>query len=219
MTNWTVAPPPKRQPAGNPVFEPLSAGTMLYRVHGDYPAHEFNPMPQPSRLVGGRFDSLDGAYAYTYLGDTGQTAIAETLCRDLPRAGAARLVPRVKVRGKKLSTVEVTRDLTVLVLHGAALTHVGATLALTKSDADQYHATRAWAVALRRWFPGVDGFRYRPRHDEDHVVWVLFDDGLDAGQGRAHGALRTVGSVELLDHEPGETMVRKVLHLYNATLS
>jgi hypothetical protein len=115
--------------------------------------------------------------------------------------------------------VEVVRDLQVLVLHGAALTQVGATLDLTKCEADQYEVTRAWAVALRSWFQQIDGFRYRPRHNEDRFAWVLFDDGADAENPRAHGALRTHGPAELLDREPGETMLRKALHLYNATLS
>jgi hypothetical protein len=179
----------------------------------------FNPTAQPSRLDGGRFDSLDGSFAYTYLGDTDQVAVAERLCRDLPHGGAARLVLKADVVGKRLSTVEVSRDLRVLVLHGAALTQVGATLDLTKCEADQYEITRAWAVALRTWFPDVDGFRYRPRHDEDRLAWVLFDDGETAPNPRARGALRTIGTPELLDQEPGLTRVRSTLRLYNATLS
>ncbi|NQW73554.1 MAG: RES family NAD+ phosphorylase, partial [Actinobacteria bacterium] len=71
---------------------------------------------------------------------------------------------------------------------------MGAPLSLTKCDADQYELTRAWAHALRTWFPQVDGFQYRPRHDEDAFAWVLFDDGPSAPCARARG-----GGVALRD--------------------
>ena len=127
----TLAPPPSAQPPGKPVITVLEAGTSLSRVHGEHPADAFNPTPRPSIRSGGRFDSLDGSYAYTYLGRTPGAALAETLCRDLPLDGSAREVPRARTAGRRLSTVEVTRDLPVLVLHGAALTQVGATLELS----------------------------------------------------------------------------------------
>ena len=216
----SLPPPPEHQPAGTPVVETLAAGTRLVRVHGDHPADAFNPTPQPSRLRGGRFDTLDGDYAYTYLGQDGRAAVAETLCRDLPVGGAARLVPRSRLAGRSISTVEVVRDLPVLVLHGAALTQVGAPLDLTKSSAGEYLRTRAWARALRGWLPDVAGFRYRSRHDEDLIAHVLFDDGPDAASPRARGPLRAVpGSTQSLQTVVGLLLVMAVLREHNATLA
>lgn len=214
----TLAAPPSAQPHGRPVIEVLEAGTTLSRVHGEHPADTLNPTPQPSVRSGGRFDSLDGSYAYTYLGQTPDAALAETVCRDLPLDGSAREVPRARIAGRRLSTVEVTRDLPVLALHGAALTQVGAMLELTKSEADQYLTTRRWARSLLTWMPQIAGFRYRPRHDEDSFAYVLVDEG--AAPGRARGALRAVGSGSLdLSSPDGLVLLRRVLHRHNAVLS
>lgn len=212
-----VVPPPPDRPPGEPVITELRAGTVLRRVHGDYPANAFNPTPQPSLLSGGRFDSVDGSYAYTYLGVDDDAAIAETVCRDLPLGAGMRLVPRVRVRGRWITSVEVTRTLRGLVLHGPALAHVGAGLWLTKSDADQYLRTRAWAARLLSWFPDVDGFVYRCRHDEDRLSWVLFDDAL-SGRGRAAGALRALPDSVPLTDPPGLTRLLRVLANHNATI-
>lgn len=218
--NWPSVPrPPGTPPAGNPSTVQLPSGTTLWRVHQPpHPADSFNPNAQPSALAGGRFDSLDGSFSYAYLGDAPSTAIVETVCRDLPLGGAPRLVPRKELTGRCLSKVTIVRDLSVLVLHGAGLTHVGAPLSLTKCDADQYELTRAWAHALRTWFPQVDGFQYRPRHDEDAFAWVLFDDGPSAPCARARGSLACTGpEVDLL--APSFAVeLRQVLHKFNATV-
>ena len=219
MTWLTVPPPPTARPPGEPRTASLPSGTRFWRVHAPpRTADSFNPTAQPSFLDGGWFDSLDGSFSYAYLGDQPSTAIVETVCRDLPLGGAPRIVPRKKLTGRRMSQVTVTRDLTVLVVHGAGLTHVGAGLWLTKSEADQYEITRAWANALRLWFPRVDGFQYRPRHDEDAFAWVLFDDGPTSPYARARGSLACEGpSVDLLD--PSFAVVlRETMHKFNASI-
>lgn len=209
--------PPTDQPAGSPVVEVLPVGTHLQRVHGVHPAESFNWTAQPTILSGGRFDSLDGSYGYTYLGESDAAAIAETLCRDLPLGGPARFVPRSQLTGRRITTVEVERDLPVLALHGAALTHVGAPQALTECDADDYLVTRRWATVLRRWLPQVAGFVYRCRHDEDLLAWVLFDDGPPSD--RAHGALSAQTASTALDSGSGLELVKQVLRRHNAAPS
>ena len=195
----------------------LPAGTILRRVHRGHDAAAFNPTAQPTTLDGGRFDSLDGSYAYTYLGQDDDGAIAEVLCRDLPMSGASRLVPRKRLAGRRITSVEVTRDLHILVLHGAALSHVGAGLWLTKSEADQYVATRAWARWLLDRLPRIDGFEYRCRHDEDRLAWVLFD-GLASGNPRAAGGLRPQPDTVPLDVGAGLADVEQVLAHHNAAV-
>jgi len=212
-----AVPAPPTSIPGTPVVVSLSAGQVLRRVHGAHDAAAFNPTAQPSSLDGGRFDSLDGAYAYTYLGQDDEGAIAETLCRDLPLSGAARLVPRKRVAGRRITSVEVTRDLRILVLHGAALSQVGAGLWLTKSEADQYVATRMWATWLQDQLPDIDGFEYRCRHDEDRLAWALFD-GLGSGNPRAAGGLRSLADTIELDVGGGLVEVERVLASHNAAI-
>jgi hypothetical protein len=213
---FTVPDPPPTLP-GTPALAPLHAGTVLRRVHRGFDADAFNSTPQPSRLAGGRFDSVDGGFAYAYLGAEDDAAIAETLCRDLPLEGGARLVPRARLVGRRITSVEVVRDLRVLVLHGAALTQVGAGLWLTKCDAGQYEATRAWAARLLELLPDIDGFEYRCRHDEDRMAWALFDDG-PHGIGRAAGALRARADTRPWDSGAGLIDVERVLANHNAAI-
>lgn len=216
----TLAPPPAARPPGAPVIDVLAAGTSLFRVHDDHPADAFTPTPQPSRRSGGRFDSLDGSYGCTYLGQTPGAALAEAVCRDLPLDGSAREVPRARIAGRRLSEVTVTRDLCVLVLHGPALSHVGAALDLTKSEAGQHVTTRRWARSFLSWLPEIAGIRYRPRHDEDSFACVLVHEGPAAPGGRARGALRARAGCGLdLVSPDGQALLRQVLHHHNAVLS
>lgn len=215
-----LQPPPPAQPPGTPTIITLAAGQVLRRVHRQgRDADSFNPTAQPSKLAGGRFDTLDGRYAYTYLGSTDAGAIAETLCRDLPLGGAARIVPRAAVRDRVITTVEITRDLPVLALHGKHLTQVHAPLDLTKSDADQYEITRQWAQSLHAWLPEIAGYAYRCRHDEDELAWLLFSDKEAGAHPRAAGALRARADTIELDQGVGLHLVREVLHAHNATLA
>ncbi|MDP9398230.1 MAG: RES family NAD+ phosphorylase [Actinomycetota bacterium] len=175
-----------------------------------------NPTPAPSALRGGRFDSLDGSYAYLYVGEGPDAAIAETLCRDLPFAGSARIVPRRRIEGRMLTQLEVTRGLPVVSLHGPDLTQVGQDLWLTKSEPVDYDMTRAWAAAIRGWVPEAGGFVYRCRHDEDLQAWVLFT----APGVAVHPALAEVPEGSLpLDNGAGLVEVRRVLARHHATLA
>ncbi len=202
-----LARPPHRRPRGGPVVEVLPAGTSAFRIHtAERDPVALNHAARPSRISGGRFDSDDGNYGYIYVGDSPSTAIAETLCRDLPLTGRARLVPWTQVARRALTRMTVVRDVTVLRLHGPALTQVGAPLALTKCGAQEYETTRAWAKALRRWVPQAEGFAYRPRHDEDGLTWVLFVEVLEIADE----------PVPLTEPEVLR-VVRDVLHAHNAT--
>lgn len=216
-TSFEVPAPPADIP-GAPRIDVVPAGRLLRRVHGDFDADAFDPTAQATRLDGGRFDSLNGSYAYTYLGYDDAGAIAETVARDLPLDGSARTVPRKRISGRRITTVEVVRDLEVLVLHGRALSQVGAGLWLTKSEADQYERTRAWAAWLLGELPGIDGFVYRCRHDEDRLALVLFDEPPGGGSARAAGALRARPDTVPLDSGDGLLEVERVLADHHAAL-
>ncbi|MFZ2177301.1 MAG: RES family NAD+ phosphorylase [Rhodococcus sp. (in: high G+C Gram-positive bacteria)] len=156
----------------------LTAGTVVWRVHSSHRApHTPNPTAQPDELAGGRFDSLDGSYAYLYIADTPDGAIAETICRDLPLDPTiARIVPSSAVAGRTLTALTVTRSLTTAALHGPHLAAVGQDLWLTKCEARHYVTTRRWAHAIRAADPDLDGLAYRPRHNEDTLAWILTTD-------------------------------------------
>lgn len=216
-TRFVVPDPPESLP-GVPRIEKLRSGQLLRRVHGSFDADAFNPNAQPTRFDGGRFDSLDGAYGYTYLGFDDDGAIAETLARDLPLDGSPRLVPKRRLAGRRITTVELVRDLNVLVLHGAGLSQVGADLWLTKSEADQYEQTRAWAAWLLGELPNIDGFVYRCRHDEDRLALAAFDGTLGGGPARAAGALRARTDSLPLDEGNGLIEVERVLADHNAAV-
>ncbi|WP_009479878.1 RES domain-containing protein [Rhodococcus sp. JVH1] len=71
-----------------PCIGELPRGTELWRIrHGTYAANAVNPTAQSTVPGGARFDSLTGDYAYTYLGDPPEAAVAETLCRDVAVTG------------------------------------------------------------------------------------------------------------------------------------
>lgn len=212
------APPPTH---GRPIrvqVDVVRAGTTVYRVHREHPGDAFNPTASTHPLMGGRFDTTTGEPAYTYLGADPEAAIAETICRDLVPGLAPRMVPFARVRGRRLSSVHTTRDLRLLHLSGAAVTLVGATTALTGCDAAYYPVTRAWVATLLDWFPDIDGFAYRPRHDIDRIAYVLYA-GAAGGDGpaRAHASL-AVDTTIPLDEGAGLSLVSRVLEGHNAAV-
>ncbi|WP_394855675.1 RES family NAD+ phosphorylase [Rhodococcus globerulus] len=122
----------------------------MWRVHSSRrSALPPNPTAQPDELSGGRFDSLDGTYAYLYIADSPDGAIAETICRDLPLdPTATRIVPASAVTSHTVTALTLTRTVTVAALHGSHLSAVGQDLWLTKCEARHYVTTRKWAHAI-----------------------------------------------------------------------
>ncbi|MFD6857124.1 RES family NAD+ phosphorylase [Rhodococcus sp. NPDC060090] len=209
-----AAPPPPGL-TGKPVLVPLRAGTELWRIHHEkYAANAMNPTPQPAIPGGARFDSLTGDYAYTYLGDSPEAAVAETLCRNLAVTARPRLIPRAQVSGRVLSRLTVTTDITVIALHGPHLSAVGQDTWLTKCDPSDYVQTRSWARALLTAAPSAAGLTYRCRHNEDRFAWMLTTDPAYP----RHPTLDSNDSVPL--HSPaGLVLVERMLAHYNAALA
>lgn len=194
----------------------IPAGTTLWRIHSaTRSAADLNPTPSPRVRKGGRFDSLDGAYSYLYLGDSPAAAVAETLCRNLPVDQSPRLIPRAQVAGRVLSEVRAVRDLTVVDLTGTGTARINAEIWLTKCDPSGYLATRAWAAAILAADPDVDGIQFRPRHDENTLSWML--TGTPAA--RTHPALPPVGGVIPLDSPDGHHLLGAVLTPHNDALA
>ena len=197
----------------------LAAGTTVWRVHSSRrSALVPNPTAQPDEFSGGRFDSLDGTYAYLYIADSPDGAIAETICRDLPLdPTVARIVPASAVTGRTLTPLTLTRSLTVAALHGPHLSAVGQDLWLTKCEARHYVTTRKWAHAIGAADPALGGLAYRPRHNEDTLAWVLTTDPAVM----SHPALAVDSSVAALslDRGRGRDLVERVVSDHSAILS
>ena len=175
--------PPKECP-GQPVLEPLKAGTVIFRVHlaklksGTLKGNTFNPTPAASASKGGRFDHTVPGEAFLYAGKTLEAAVAETLLRDLRVTPAPRRIPFKQVRGRMISRLRVERALEMVSLHGKGLSQLGQDLWLTSCDPPDYPITRAWATAIRSWAPTAAGFVWRSRRQNDELVYVFYESNV-----------------------------------------
>jgi hypothetical protein len=183
--------PPAACP-GHPVTSTLPAGSVLYRVHpADRPAHAFNPTPRPPPLPGdpvegGRFDGIDGSYAYLYAALTEEGAFCESFVRDLDYARSGpRPLPWAQVSGKVVSTVRTRRDVELVEIQGAAAEQLGQDDWLTRCDEDAYPLTRRWAAAVRAWLPPPhrDGLGWQSKRDPQQRVVVLWGEPAGAATG------------------------------------
>ena len=198
----------------------VPAGTRLWRIHSGAPDRHVLTL-NPTRadpLIGGRFDSPDGAYGYSYFGGDVSACIAETFCRSLPLDDRTpRILRHRRLTGRVLSEVEVTADFPVALLHGRHLAAIGQDLWLTKCDPVDYVMTRRWAAAIVAG-TAVRGVKYRARNDEDRfsvIMTVRADPTPPLGLGEL---MTPVRDPIPLDDATGMELVRSHLAAYNATL-
>ena len=158
------------------------------------------------------------SYAYLYIADSPDGAIAETICRDLPLdPSIARIVPSSAVAGRTLTALTVTRSLTTAALHGPHLAAVGQDLWLTKCEARHYVTTRRWAHAIRTADPDLDGLAYRPRQNEDTLAWILTTD--PAITPHPNLTIDPSTTPLPLDHGPGRDLAARIIADHSAILS
>jgi hypothetical protein len=199
----------------------LASGTVVWRLHwlGSGPTDfrstgAIAKRAEPAKHgVEGRFDCQSGEYGYLYAGETKTSALAEAFLRGPVIADPlARILPRSRAASRVLSRLELTSELDLVDLRGAAgLGRVGQTDWLTSCDEDEYVLTQAWATAIRRWAPLASGFIWQSKRDDVHFALVLFDDGA------APGAI--VGRLHLqLDQPLGVTFLEKSLAAFNVVL-
>lgn len=194
----------------------IAEGTVLWRVHSAEPGREvdtLNPtIPQPP--YGGRFDcpSAEQHYSYSYFGDASAVALLEVIARNLRPSTRPRIVRRTTLQGKTLTQVRVTHPISVALLHGSHLHHIGQTSALTKTPPRMYPVTRLWSSAVLHGTPDARGLKYRSRHDEDQFSYLL--------TGPVDTRLESIETVESIDlNSPaGIVAVKHDLLRYNAVL-
>lgn len=177
--------PPPRRFDGEVATGEIAAGTVLSRVHRtDFSGADFNPVGSDVLFGGGRFDSTAAdPYAYLYAGETDRTALAETLLRDLPADDrGARFLAKKYWRGRRLSRLEVTQALpVVLLVSGEDLGAIGQDTWLTACGPDDYPQTRAWAHWLRRIEPPAAGMLWLSRRQPGALSACLFADRCPPG--------------------------------------
>jgi hypothetical protein len=198
----------------------IPAGTKLWRIHSGAPdRHVLSLNRTPAHPVhGGRFDSPDGSFHYSYFGDDISVCIAETYCRSLPLDDSVpRILRRKKLEGRVLSQVQVTTAFPVALLHGRHLAAIGQDLWLTKCDPVDYPRTQQWAAAVLSGTE-VHGIKYRARNDEDRFS-VVMTIRADTDPPVALADLMAVVRDPIpLDDASGLELVRSHLAVYNATL-
>jgi hypothetical protein len=217
--------PPDRCP-GQAATGLLPEGTRLWRVHSmDYPAHGFNPVPSDRKIGGGRFDCTSlRYYPYLYAAAEQSTALMETVVRSLlfDKRTGRRTIVRVAIERLRMSAVELTRDLRILLLGDQReLNGVCATEWLVHTEALDYDLTRRWAMWLhgRDWleqedWPGApQGMLWQSKRDQPRQAMMFFGD-------RCADAIRTVpGEGYLLDDPACHDTLTSLLLPYGVTLN
>jgi hypothetical protein len=204
---------------GSPAPTTLPGGTPLFRLHSSRRAGTaFNPVPAHSFYGGGRFDATDAdRYGFAYAGLTAAAAVCESLLRSMPfdATGAARLVPRAAVRGRRLSFLRLAADVTVVpLLSGRDLSAVAQDPWLVQTEAADYPFTRHWGHWIRGEADWAQGFTWRSKREPDDRVVVLFDDRCPPH------ALEPTGLPAVdFDTPDGERWVNSVLDPYQARIA
>ncbi|GAA3069094.1 hypothetical protein GCM10020254_11040 [Streptomyces goshikiensis] len=105
--------------AGTPHQVVWPAGTTLYRVHRkSRSAADFNATVVDHHFGGTRFDSTpNDEYSYLYLAPSAETALVESLLKELPvDDGEPRVVSYSAIEDRRLSRLELLTDVTLLSL-------------------------------------------------------------------------------------------------------
>lgn len=208
-----------------PALVTIPSGTVLFRVHQTkFTADAFNPVASHRYYGGGRFDSTaDDSYGYLYAGEQVATAVAETLLRDLPVENwGARVLPRVRVRGRRISAIATTTEVTLVDMRSAVgLASVAQDPWLIWTDPRDYAQTRHWGHWIRSQVPTAQGYVWPSRREPPTRAFLLFDDRLPTG------AIDVVpnhpdvpaGPHADFDTPSGIRTLRKMLAVYNVSIA
>ena len=153
-----------------------------YRLH----SHNYKPLFF-SRKGSGRFDGPKQGYGILYVGEDEYCAFIETF----GRTHGARGVEEAALRRRGLARIETSHALRLVDALGDGLVKLGADARLASGP---YLMSRQWAKAIWEHPEGVDGIRYRSRHDDTRICCGLFD--------RAGGKLEVIDSWNLIEDCP-----------------
>lgn len=216
---------PPRHYGGTPNRYALRRGACLWRVHQEpYAASAFNPSLSDVLYGGARFDATGAdSYPYYYAGLTEETALAETLLRDLAFDDSGyRVVLREKVSGHRLSALALLKDLSLVSLvHAEDLAAVAQDSWLVTAPARDYPQTRDWAHWLRRQAMWAHGLIWDSLRDRGGLAMVLFGDRLarDFGDDYEKTLLHEITGLTVnLGDAAGTAWVNERLRRYRAVV-
>ena len=141
-----------------------------------------------------RFNAPNKQFTVLYVAEELKGAFAETLLRDPGKT----LIDQMDIDATAVSEIEITRQLSLVKLHGDGLVRAGATAIVSSG---KYAISQAWSLALWQHRQRPDGIIYRANHDNGQICLALF------GHTRKH--VRVVKTVplgsepflaQLLDH-------------------
>lgn len=149
----------------------VPAGTVLFRSHQI--AH--TPLHFGRRSLY-RWDAPFGEYGVLYLAFDEYVAFMESIGRN---ALKTRFIPGQDLRSRGLSKVVLKRELTLVdLVSPGGLTRIGSEGSLTSSV--RYENSQQWSKAFKIQVPGLDGIRYRARHDPAREAAAFYDHCADA---------------------------------------
>lgn len=217
--------PPPRDYDGTPHRYLLVRGSCLWRVHHrKHCARSFKGLEADPVYGGARFDATEAdAYSF-YYGALGQeTALAETLLRDLPPdERGMRLLTGAALAGRQISGLTLTRDLELVsLLDGEALGAIGQDAWLVIASGLEYAHTRVWGHWLRRQARWAHGFIWNSLRDPGRPAVILFGDRLAAAFGPDYERLLLHEVPELrvpLDDEAGRDWLNGMLAKYRVAV-
>lgn len=194
-----------RPPAASldPLFDTWPAGRVIHVIHDTaYPPESFNPgrdvagnLRRPTRFAP-ILDAQGRLVPYLYGGSTLDCAIFETVFHDVPVDAADKFVDLDPFALRGHGELVCRRDLQLADLTSEGLHRLRVPKQeLITSPSRDYLATAAWAQALHRQFPDLDGLLWMSRQRDRDQSLLLFGDRL---QGQLSGT-RMGGR---LSHDP-----------------
>ncbi|MGW4232457.1 RES family NAD+ phosphorylase [Streptomyces sp. NPDC004980] len=158
-------------------------GTRIFRVHQrKYSATEFNPTLCDPHFGGSRFDATENdPYAYLYAAPRVQTALAETVLRDLPfdDEGNPRVLPYKALEGRCVTELELVTEVRLLsLMDEPARVAVRQDAWLVHAEAPEYPFTRRWGHWIRSQAEWAQGMAWPSKRDGPYPAIVLFADRL-----------------------------------------
>lgn len=208
---------PPRSLCGEPRLLKMPVGTGLWRVHqSSVEPAEFSGTVAESPWVGGRFDGTPAdPFPYLYAGYTAQTALCETLLRGLEFMHGGRHLMRTNVKGRVLSGLFTTCELTLLSMVTSADL---ASLCqpdgwLVQAEGLDYAGTRDWAAWLRHRVGEAQGLMWCSRWNMPKRAMILFGDRCPPECLISHA------KPVPLDDQHGARLINHLLARYKVTIS
>lgn len=161
----------------------LGEGETLHRVYLDrYRPDAFDPGLAGNARFSPIRDDAGNPVPTLYAGTTMACALMETVFHDVPHTAGLKSVDKGKLDGQRHATLQVARALELADLSSVPLRKLGITRKqLIDTEKNRYPATRAWAAAIHRGHPQVQGLCWVSRQDDSARAVVLFGDRVPAG--------------------------------------